>query len=360
MLKAMTGVGYPLARASYRDIPTYAAETTAAVDLSDNTNLWGAPPAALRALREAPGRTPARYPDRGDPELSERLASYLGIEPAMVLAGCGSDNLLDAAIRAFADPGDRLALPDPSFAMIPIFARLNGVGPVLVPLRQGMRDLELDPERLVATGARIIYLCSPNNPTGTVLERAGIEYVVDRAPGVVILDAAYAEFAGTDHASLLRRSDRLLIARTMSKAFGLAGLRIGYVAGSPALRAEVARSLGPYMVSAYAERAAVAALQEDVPWVQARVAEVVTNRTRLSEALTRGGRFTVFASGANFLLARPAPSLPGVRDIARQLRDRGIAVRVLPDLPVVGSALRITIGPWPMLAQLLAAVSEVG
>src|SRR3712207_2412396 len=146
-----------------------------------------------------------------------------------------------------------------------MFARLNALELAPVPLTA---DYDVDADRLLGTRARIIYICSPNNPTGNALSRAAVERIVDEAPGLVILDEAYAEFADGGATELLARSERLLIARTMSKAFGLAGLRVGYGVGSPAVVTEVEKARGPYTVNAFAELAAVTALSGDVAWMR--------------------------------------------------------------------------------------------
>jgi histidinol-phosphate aminotransferase len=259
----------------------------------------------------------------------------------MVVTGCGSDDVLDSAIRAFAEPGDRVAHPEPSFAMVPIFARMNALEPVAVPLTP---SFDLDAEAMLATEARVIYLCSPNNPTGNALSRAAIERVVERAPGVVILDEAYAEFAGANCLDLLARSERLLVVRTMSKAFGLAGLRVGYAAGAPTLAAAVEKSRGPYKVHALAERAALAALTDDASlrWVRDRVAEVRENRARLVTELAAMGYETV-PSDANFVLI----SMDGAARVGAALRERGVAARPF------GIGLRVTVGPWGMMEEFL-------
>jgi len=212
---------------------------------------------------------------------------------------------------------------------------------------------------MLATGARIIYLCSPNNPTGGALTRATIDRIVRDAPGVVIIDEAYAEFAAADCLDLLRSSDRVLLTRTMSKAFGLAGLRVGYAAGSPQLVSAVEKSRGPYKVSAIAERMSLAALDEGMPWVRARVAEAIENRDRLVRSLVERG-LTALPSEANFVLVPVARA--GER--CRAMRALGVAVRPFDALPGVtaalratqGSALRISIGPWPMIEAMLAAL----
>src|SRR6202171_3083185 len=178
-----------LARESYREIALYSAPRGPfSVDLSDNTNLWGAPPAALRAVAAVGGADGSRYPVAYEPALATALADYIGVSADMIACGCGSDDVLDSAIRAFAEPGEVLCVPDPSFSMIPVFARTNGLRPVAIPLT---RWLDADVDAMIETGARIIYLCSPNNPTGTALSRKAVEKIVDRAPGLVIIDQAY-------------------------------------------------------------------------------------------------------------------------------------------------------------------------
>lgn len=338
-------------RASYSQIDLYAPDRTpCATDLSDNTNLWGVPPHAARALGDAGAAAVTRYPSLYASELKGALAGRAGVTADMIVTGCGSDDVLDSAIRAFAEPGDRVAVPDPSFAMIPIFARMNGLEPVLVPLRDGT---VLDADAMLATGARVIYLCSPNNPTGNLLDAAAVERVVREAPGVVILDEAYADFAGGDARDLLRISDRLLLCRTMSKAYGLAGLRVGYAVGAPALVAAVEKSRGPYKVNALAERAALAALGDDEDWVRARVAEAVDNRERLGAEL-RARALAPLPSAANFVLV----PLPGAAAVAARMRELGVAVRPFTALPSIGDALRISVGPWELMARFLEAFDE--
>jgi histidinol-phosphate aminotransferase len=336
-----------LSRATYRDITLYAPDRTpCAIDLSDNTNLWGVPPSADAALRSAVSVT--RYPSLYTPELKRALAAYVGVEPESIVTGCGSDDVLDSAIRAFADPGSRVAHPEPSFAMIPIFARMNGLEPVAVPLR---RDLDIDADALLATRARIIYICSPNNPTGTLASPEAIARVIDGADGIVILDEAYAEFAGTGFVGAAPSYENVLVVRTMSKAFGLAGLRIGYACGGPDLVAEVEKSRGPYKVSTIAERAAIAALDNDLEWVGAHVDEALQHRAEFIESLQDMG-LSPLPTRANFVLV---PVTDAART-ASMLREHGIAVRPFIALPGIGDALRITIGPWAMMDACLSAL----
>jgi histidinol-phosphate aminotransferase len=340
-----------IARAAYRDVSLYAGEPAACeIDLSDNTNLWGTPPAAIRALREMADAGMTRYPSAYALALKDAIAAYAGVDVSCVVTGCGSDDVLDSAIRALAEPGERLAFCAPTFAMIPLFARLNGVEPVAVPMTASW---DIDPDALVATGARVIYVCSPNNPTGTSVSRGAVTRLLERAPGVVIFDAAYAEFADDDLLDLATSSDRVLVVRTMSKAFGLAGLRVGYAMAAPGIAIEVEKSRGPYKVSAAAERAAVAALGDARGWVCERVTDARGSRVWLTVALGTLG-LTPLPSQANFVLV----PVNGAAAVARCMRERGVAVRAFEALPGIGDALRITAGPAPVMERALAALEE--
>jgi histidinol-phosphate aminotransferase len=339
-----------LARESYRDIALYSTPRGQCnVDLSDNTNLWGAPPAALRALAAAPSEDVARYPSAYEPALATALADYVGVSPAMIACGCGSDDVLDSAIRAFAEPGEVLCLPEPTFSMISVFARANGLSPVSLPLTS---SFEADVDAMLETGARIIYLCSPNNPTGGALPRRMVEQTVENARGLVIIDQAYVEFGGDSYIDLASGGRPVLITRTMSKAFGLAGLRVGYGVGSPELIAEVLKARGPYKVNALAERAAIAALESDLGWVTDRVQDVIGNRFRFRAELAERGMASL-ESSANFVLV-PVGDCAAV---SRRLERAGIRVRALPGLAGIGDAIRIAIGPWDMMQRCLDALA---
>ena len=340
--------------ARFAEIELYDPKRTpCAVDLSDNTNLWGAPPAAARALREAAEASITRYPAVYAGRLKEALARYAGVGLDEIVTGCGSDDVLDSALRALAEPGERLALAEPTFAMASIFARMNGLE--VVPVALGP-DFGIDPDALLAAEARVTYICSPNNPTGNASARESIERVIRASPGVVILDEAYAEFMGEGFLRSAPSYENLLVVRTLSKAFGLAGARIGYAAGSAALVREVEKSRGPYKVSASAERAAVAALEDDRQWVSERIEEVRTNRTRFAGALRALG-LAPLPSDANFVLV----PVRGASELALRMRrpdGSGVAVRPFVSLPAIGDAIRITIGPWPMMEAALAAIEE--
>ena len=351
------GAGAP--RAQLEAVPLYMpGDEPCAVDLSDNTNLWGMPPAAARTLRELSSARVARYPDLYSEQLRGALARQFAVQPEMIVTGCGSDDVLDAAIRAFGEPGSRLAYIDPTFTMIPTFTRLNGLVPTPVPLTSAY---DADAEALLATDASIIYLCSPNNPTGTALRRQTIAHVLASFAGVVIVDEAYAEFGGESMIDLLGRHERLLIARTFSKAYGMAGLRVGYMLGAKRAIAAITKVRGPYKVSVAAECAARAAVLEDQDWIAAHVSEAVKMRDRLVAELRALG-LAPLPSRANFVLV----PVPRASLVSAAMRKRGVLVRAFNGLAPIdvalastaGSALRIGVGPWDQVAVAIQALRE--
>lgn len=339
------------ARPSYQGLtPIVADDPPGALHLADNTNAFGAPPAALRTLAAAQPSDLTQYPSSSGPELREAIARYLGVAPNDVILGCGADNVIDCAFRALCEPGDAVAFPDPTFVMARYFAVTNGLRPVPVPLRA---DGGIDVAGLLGANARVIYLCAPNNPTGAQPNASDLQALLDRSDAVVLLDEAYAEFAGETRAELAPAHPRLVVLRTFSKAFGLAGLRVGYAVGSQPLVREIEKARGPFAVSTVALRAAQVAITDDMDWVRTRVRAAVAARDNLIALLQKRG-LTPFPSVANFVLL----PVPDARRTAEQLRARGITVRVFTRLTGIGDALRITVGPPEAMRRVADALLE--
>jgi histidinol-phosphate aminotransferase len=323
------------------------------LDLRDNVNLWGAPPSAARTLASAAAGA-WRYPDVGAEELSAAIAIDAGVAPDEVVAGCGSDDIIDSFLRAVTAPGDVVAYPEPTFRMVPAFARLNRLRTVGVPLRP---DGSADVDGLLAVGAAVTYVATPNNPTGTVTSARDLQRLVDGASGALLIDEAYAEFADAgDWRGVAPARTRMLVTRTFSKAWGLAGLRVGYGIGNAALVRTVADARGPYKVNAFASAAAVAALREDGGWMRAAAREAGAARATLARALGRRPAVRTWESRGNFAFAAvPRPAT----DIARAFAERGIGIRAFRDLPGIGDAIRIGVAPEPSLSRVVHAIEEV-
>jgi histidinol-phosphate aminotransferase len=342
----------PRPRAELEAIRLYPSDLRPVpVDLSDNVNLWGLPPSAARALSEVDAARPWVYPPADPRELRLALAAYAGVECEQVVTGCGSDDVIDGAFRAFGRQGARVAFCAPTFSMLATFARVNGLEPVPVAFAA---DGDIDVEGLLGTGADILYLCAPNNPTGAPVSRRALEEVLTRAEGLVLVDEAYGEYSGQSAVPLLDRAPNLLVTRTLSKAFGLAGLRVGYGLAASELVQALEKVRGPYKVNALALHAAVAALRADLPWVRQHVDLACSIREALAGELRTLG-LAPLQSAANFLCV-PVADAPA---LGAALLQRGVRVRTFQGLPGVGDVLRIGVGPWEQMEELLAALREV-
>jgi histidinol dehydrogenase len=335
----------PRERASLATVERYSpTRPKCAVDLTDNTNLFGPPPAVMAALSDIPPQAITRYPNPYADELCETLARSVCVDTSCVVTGCGSDDLLDAILRAFADPGDTVAYCPPTFGIVPSFAAANALR---------AEPARLDAESILRTRPRVIYLCAPNNPTGGALPDGLLSDLLERTSALVILDEAYVDFAPVaSRAPEAARSPRLVVVRTLSKAYGLAGARVGWAVAAPAVVRAIERARGPYKVGALAERLALAALRDE-SWVRARAKDVIALRARFVEELVKR-RLAPLPSQANFVCV----PVPDARKTAEAMRARGVSVRAFADLEGIGDALRISIGPWPMLERCLDALDR--
>jgi histidinol-phosphate aminotransferase len=348
-----------------------------AVDLSDNTNLWGPHPAATEALRASLPENLARYPSVYATPLKEAVGRRFGIHPENVTTGCGSDDLLDSVFRAATFPPGRVTHPEPTFSMVEIFSRMNGLETHPVP----WQEAETDPERLLEKQPDLVYVCRPNNPSGHSPSRGWVEGLLESSGPegpLIVLDEAYADFARDDFLKEAVRSERLLVLRTFSKLYGIAGLRVGFGVGPVSLIREVEKARGPFKVSQIAQAAAIASIEDPSGWAAGVVAETISNRDRLRRELQARG-LPALPSEANFLLipleqmaqepsgplvTPPSSRPPGqnhegaARDWNEALRARGVACRPFEALPGVGEALRVTIGPWWMMERFLEALDD--
>jgi histidinol-phosphate aminotransferase len=345
----------PFPRPDYEPLKRYHFDRTpVALDVSDNTNQWGAHPAALEVARRADDDALARYPDLYADGLRAAAATHLGVSEACIATGCGSDDILDCAYRACAGgPDDFVAAPVPTFPMGLQLARMNGMGARPVP----WADALADPRRLLEGGPVLVYVCRPNNPTGHLAPTAWVEALLEAAGEdgpLVLVDEAYIDFGGDSFAARAVGRPRTLVSRTMSKAFGLAGLRVGYAVGTPETILEVEKARGPYKVSRIASEAAGVALADAEGWVARTVADCVACRERAHAALAGRGLDPV-PSLANFIMFR-APS-GDARGDALGIRAHGVAVRpFVGEYPDGTDALRVTVAPWPLMERFLDAL----
>ena len=339
-----------LARPDIRALQPYEEEAPGGLDLAANTNLFGPNPAIERALAKTRVDRFADYPSLTSLTLRGAVAAKLGVDPSMVVTGNGSNDLIDVACRTFLSPGDRVAFHVPTFSMIPYFARLSQGTCVGSPLGP---DWTLDPDALLAAEAKLTFVVRPNNPTGNAFPRKDVERVVEESRGIVAVDEAYVEFLGGESFVKEVREGRgnLLVLRTLSKAHGLAGLRIGYAVAPAPLAEELGKVRGPFRLDALAEAVGAQAVADD-RYVNDVVAAVRAERPNLKRLLEDRG-FTVFRSDANFVLARPPVD---ARALAAALAERGVHVRWLGgDL---SPYLRMTVGPPAVTARLRLALDD--
>ncbi|MGO1719420.1 MAG: histidinol-phosphate transaminase [Luteimonas sp.] len=310
--------------------------------LNANESAWASAGDAEGACR--------RYPQPQPPELTAALARLYGCEPEQLLVGRGSDEAIDLLVRVLCVPGrDAVVVSTPVFGMYAVSARLQGARLLDVPLVDGndgfAPDLDALAETALAGGGKVVFLCSPGNPTGNVVGLDDIAALARRLRGraLLVVDEAYGEFSPQPSAmALLGDNENLAVLRTLSKAHALAGARIGVAAAAPALISALQRCQAPYPVPAPCTSQALAAL---APGALARTAGqvdlVCSERERMRRALQAlGGVRRVYRSGGNFLLVRFADAS---RAFAALLAA-GIVVRDQRAAPRLGDALRITIG----------------
>lgn len=316
------------------------------VKLSANENPLGTSPKALAARAEAAG--PAEYPDPDTTKLREALGEFHGIDPARIVCGTGSDELLNLVPLAFAGPGDEVIYVRYGFMVYDIATRRAGATPVVAPDRAYATDVDA----LLASvteRTRVVFLANPNNPTGTYLPRAELERLHAGLPRNVLLviDQAYAEYvepAEDDGGlALAAAHDNVLVTRTFSKIYGLAGERVGWGTGAPGIVDALNRIRAPFNVTVSGQKAALAAL-EDQAFVAAAREHNRTHRQRLADSIEALGNFGLHAvpSEANFLLVLFDGALTAEAALAG-LAERGFAVRHLPGQGLA-NGLRITIG----------------
>ena len=333
-----------------------------AVKLASNEVAFPPLPAVVQALTAAAGET-NRYPDNGAVVLTRALADRYGVDPGQVATGCGAVTICQQLAQAFNDPGSSIAFAWRSFEMYPLLAQVAGARAVQVPLVPGRPGASADTHDLEALAAaiddttRLVFVCNPNNPTGTAVRRAELERFLDAVPAstLVVLDEAYREFVTDpdvpDGIELMRGRPNVAVLRTFSKAWGLAGLRVGYlVAEDPAVAEAVRKTLVPFSVSSLAQAAAVAALASEDE-VQARCAAVVAERDRLTTALRERG-LDVADSQANFVWL---PVGEQAAELASALEARAVITR-----PFAGEGVRVTVGSPEEDDVFLAALDDLG
>jgi histidinol-phosphate aminotransferase len=343
---------------SLAELPRYLPGKTVAgaIKLASNETPYPPLPHVLARILES-AQTINRYPDTSSLALVSRLAERLGVSPDHVAVGCGSVSLCAQLARATAGAGDEVLFAWRSFEMYPVVGPLVGTNSVRVPLRDYTHDLTAMADQ-ISDRTRLIFICNPNNPTGTVVHRAELLAFLARVPSdvLVVLDEAYFEFVRdpevADGMTLLADHPNLVVLRTFSKAYGLAGLRVGYaVASDPAVIDALRSTQVPFVVSQIAQDAALASLEPVAEsQLMARVEELVGERARVRARLRELG-YEVPPSEANFVWL---PLGEASLDWAQACADRKLIVR-----PFAGDGVRITVSSAEENDRLLEAAREL-
>ena len=341
--------GYALVRAG-------VAEDRDLIGLDSNENYF-ADADLIRRMAEEAARCDLRvYPREEIIELREMLGAWLGVEPECVVLASGEDQLIDLAATVLLRDGSAITI-SPTYSMYRLRVELVGGKVIQVPLR---RDFTLDVSRLVSTAneshALIVFLCSPNNPTGNQFPEIDIVEVLNNYPGLVAVDEAYVEFTEHSLVSLIRAYPNLAVIRTFSKAFGIAGARLGYMITNAELsKAFSEKAQLPYPISRFTARLGIECLR-NVKQMQDSVSKMKQERSWLIERLRRLEEFRVFDSETNFVLVCTG------RDsskISARLRLLGVSVKDFGDILDFRGCLRVTVGTRSMNERFLGSLEEV-
>jgi len=321
------------------------------IKLNTNENPFPPSPKVMHAVHSFDAEALRRYPNPTADPFRRAVSTVTSLPLEMIIGGNGSDDVLSIAMRTFFGPGDLVAFPDPTYSLYSVLADLDEVRWSTVPWE---RNWDLPIEGLLASKPRGIFLANPNAPTGTFVSPSRIKQLLELFSGLVLIDEAYVDFAGENCMPLLREHQNLIISRTLSKAYSLAGLRFGYAMAHAEVIAEMMKVKDSYNCDAIAIAAATAAML-DQEYAGRTWQYVCAERERVTGELTAMG-FAVLPSRANFVLA----TVPGGKGRAAydELKGKGILVRYF-DKPGLQDKIRISIGKREENDALLAVLKTL-
>jgi histidinol-phosphate aminotransferase len=343
----------PIVRQTVRDMQGYVpgeqpAPGECVVKLNTNENPFPPSERVLQAIASISAETLRRYPNPTADIFREAAAKLHNLTPQHILAGNGSDDILTIATRTFVPPGGKLAFPDPTYSLYPVLAKLEEAKSIAIPWEA---DWALPIDALCATGANAIYLANPNAPSATFVSPIKVAELARNFPGLVLVDEAYVDFADDNCLALVGKFSNIVISRTLSKAYSLAGMRFGYAIAQPQIIAEMMKVKDSYNCDAVSVLAATAAI-EDQRYARWTWENIKSERARVGSELAQLG-WMILPSQANFILAA-VPDGRG-KEMYLGLKQRGILVRYF-DLPGLQDKLRITIGQSHENNALLAGI----
>ncbi len=335
------------------------APRTAAIKVNQNECPWDLPDDLKdEVLRRARDQAWSRYPTFNPRELRESLAGFAGWRPDGVLAGNGSNELIQVTLSCVVEPGVSVVLPEPTFTLYRQMVTVLGGTVSGVSMRP---DLGFDADGMLAAAGsadvRMIVACSPNNPTGAALDADAVSRLLTSFDGLVVIDEAYHEFAGWSAASLLPEHRNLVVLRTFSKAMGLAGVRFGYLLADPELVLELNKARLPYNVGRLTQAAVQVAIERYDDVLAPRIAELVRLRDELVAGVAAIDGLTPAPTAANFVCVHSSRRDPG--DVCEAMYERGVLIRNVSGYPMLDRYFRINVGTADENAAVLAALREV-
>ncbi|KUO58376.1 MAG: histidinol-phosphate aminotransferase [Gracilibacter sp. BRH_c7a] len=339
--------------ASLKPYEAHVIEGNIKLDANENPFPW---PMGMKEELFSSGFEFNRYPDGKAQILRDEIARYNGVKAEEVLLGNGSDELIQVTLHTFGGRGRSLMIHPPTFGMYAVAATITGTTVVEVPLLQGIKlDLNTMLEKCSDDESiKVIIVCNPNNPTGTLFPQEEILKLVRQTKALVVVDEAYVEFAGESLIGEINNYPNLLIMRTFSKAFGMAALRLGYVLGNEELINCLNKVRQPFNVNSFSQQAGVIALKYEAEYK--KQIEIIKKEMQiLYNELNKIPNLRVLPTMANFILIQPKePS-----NLAEKLSAKGFTIRNLGNIPGLGQSLRISSGTPEENKAFLQAIKEV-
>jgi histidinol-phosphate aminotransferase len=327
-----------------RQIAAYTLSARSAeVKLNQNENPFDPPEALKRRVVEAALQRPwSRYPDFDPKQLLERLAAFAGWSADGILAGNGSNELIEALLLVTVGAGTRVVVPETTFTLYALLTKVLGGELLTVPLGPELEYDALELRKLrTGVDAPLTIVCSPNNPTGGLMPQAEIARMCEEADGLVVVDEAYHEFSRQSAVPLLAQHKNLVVLRTFSKAMAMAGLRVGYLLAAPELVREINKARLPYNLNFLSQLAAQAAL-DDWEALRAGVERVIAAREELLHKLYRVPGVKPYPSQANFILFELQEADP--KAVFEAVLRRGVLIRDVTSYPRLQRCLRVSVG----------------
>jgi histidinol-phosphate aminotransferase len=325
------------------------------IKLNTNENPYPPSPKMLETLRGAIDGRLRLYPDPTSSGLRTKLGKIHGFDADEIVVGNGCDDILNLCVRAFCGECEKLAYFWPSYSLYPVLANIQGATQVELPLDEDFQ-IKAHPSMLAKlAGVRLVFITQPNAPSGVWLQRIQLQRVIEEMRGVVVIDEAYVDFAAEDCLDFAREYDNVIVARTFSKAFSFAGMRVGWAAGPRELIGALDKVKDSYNVSRLSQLGAEATLDE-WGYFQGNVKKICATRERAVSALAKLG-FFVYPSQTNFLFARP-PAPATAKQWFDGLRARNILVRWW-DADRIRDFARVSIGTDEEMEKFLAATKEI-